>query len=78
LLRPRAYGQQRLSPAAQAMQAKLRLRTSLRRGEDGALIEDPEQQKAIQAMRRMRAKGLTLRAIPISWPRRASRSATWG
>jgi hypothetical protein len=59
------------------MQAKLRLRASLRRGEDGALIEDPEQ-KAIQAMRRMRAKGLTLRAIPTSWPRRASRSATWG
>jgi putative DNA-invertase from lambdoid prophage Rac len=34
-----------------------------RRGEDGALVEDAEQQKAIQAMKRMRAKGLTLRAI---------------
>ena len=34
-----------------------------RRGEDGALVEFPEQQKAIQAMKRMRAKGLTLRAI---------------
>ena len=34
-----------------------------RRGEDGALVEEAEQQKAIQTMRRMRAKGLTLRAI---------------
>ena len=34
-----------------------------RRGEDGALVEDPKQQTAIQAMKRMRAKGLTLRAI---------------
>jgi len=34
-----------------------------RQGEDGALIEIPEQQAAIEKMRRMRAKGVALRVI---------------
>ena len=34
-----------------------------RQGEDGALVELPEQQKAIETMRRLRAKGVALRAI---------------
>jgi hypothetical protein len=32
-------------------------------GDDGALVEDPEQQRAIKWMKQLRAKGQSLRAI---------------